>query len=111
MRVVVCAVFAAALSGCIPLPPPHGPVSDAGAEGGNYSDEPIPGIEPGFESKDVVATLGPPKDRASGWWIDSFTFDMNFTVWYYKGTGRVIFNMEGLVYASEADPSEDGRSF
>ena len=73
----------------------------------------IPGIQPGDEPSDVVAVLGPPKDRASGWWHGGHRFDAAFEVWFYKGTGRVIFSRDGekLVYTSESDPEENGRSW
>ena len=97
----VLALLLGAAVSCMP------PVSDAGD--GSGSEEAIQGIGYGDDAEQVIAVLGPPKARASGWWFDSFTFDMNFKVWYYKGQGRVIFNPEGLVYASEADPDENGR--
>ena len=72
---------------------------------------PIPQIEPGADKDAVLAVLGPPKNRARGWWRSAGTdFDMEFTVWYYKGMGRVIFGRYGTVHDSEQDSEEDGRA-
>jgi hypothetical protein len=75
-----------------------------------HGDGPIPGITVDVDGPDqVLKVLGKPSARASGWWKDEHQFDMEFTVWYYKGVGRVIFyrGME-KVYATEADKSQTG---
>lgn len=82
--------------------------SFSGASGG-----PIPGIQEGDEPGDVIAVLGAPKDRATGWWSSAGRFSPDYEVWFYKGTGRVIFltDPEKRVTTSESDPEENGRSW
>ena len=77
-----------------------------------HGDGPIPGITDGQDSPEqVLKVLGKPAARASGWWRDEHQFDMEFTVWYYKGVGRVIF-YGGMdrVYTTEADKNQTGSS-
>ena len=73
----------------------------------------IPGVNVGDEPTDVIAVLGPPKDRATGWWEGGVKFDPEYEVWFYKGTGRVIFasRPQKRVYTTESDPAENGRSW
>ena len=77
------------------------------------SEGAIPGIQVGDEPSDVIAVLGPPKDRASGWWEGGSKFVPDYEVWYYKGTGRVVFaaRPQKMVFTTEADPEENGRSW
>ncbi|HZF00170.1 MAG TPA: hypothetical protein VE981_24380 [Planctomycetota bacterium] len=80
--------------------------------GGFYRGEgPIPGITVDVDGPDqVLKVLGKPSCRANGWWQDEHRFDMEFTVWYYKGLGRVIFRYDmATVYATEADKSQTGQ--
>ena len=73
-----------------------------------YSE--ISGIREGQTPDDVIKTLGHPTVRESGWWSCTSWFDMEFTVWYYKKVGRVVFDRNMAVHTSEADPSQLGRS-
>lgn len=100
MRLAAIALLLAAGSSCV-TQTLHSHGEDEG---------PIPQIEPGDHADDVLAVLGPPKNKERGWWRNVGTdFDLEFTVWYYKGTGRVIFDPKGHVFDSEGDPDEDGR--
>jgi hypothetical protein len=78
----------------------------------SHGDGPIPGITVGADGPEqVLKVLGKPSARAGGWWKDSNQFDMEFTVWYYKGVGRVIFyHGSEKVYATEADKSQTGSA-
>ena len=100
MRLAAIALLLAASASCIPQTL-HSHGEDEG---------PIPQIERGDHEDDVLAVLGPPKNKEHGWWRSKgVDFNMEFIVWYYKGTGRVIFDPRGHVYASEGDPDEDGQ--
>ena len=77
--------------------------------GGKEDCPPLSEVQAGMSPHAVLEKLGSPTQRASGWWSSSFEFDMDFKVWYYKNKGRVIFSIDGVVYASEADAHEDGR--
>jgi len=70
----------------------------------------IPGIHEGQTPDEVIKVLGHPTVRENGWWNGPSWYDMEFHVWYYKKVGRVIFNRNMDVHASEADSKQLGRT-
>lgn len=100
MALVAALLVLGTMVSCVTSPPFH------------YKKQypPLPGVSAGQKHTEVIAAVGHPTDRASGYWTSSLEFDMEYTVYYYKAKGRVIFSkFDGLVYASEADTDEDGR--
>jgi hypothetical protein len=77
----------------------------------NPNEGPLPGITVREDGpQEVLQKLGRPERKATGWWRNSFHYDEECPVWYYRGRGRVIFNFNStLVIATEADRSEEAR--
>jgi hypothetical protein len=58
----------------------------------------------------VTQKLGKPQRKAVGWWRNSFHYDEQCPVWYYRGVGRVVFNFNSTrVIATESDKTEEAR--
>ena len=69
----------------------------------------IEGIARHATAEEVVKVLGKPQMRETGYWRDSFIFDMDLEVWHYRGKGRVVFDaFSKTVYTSEADAPTQG---
>jgi len=102
-RWILFAVGMAMLAGAISCAPP--PLF-------HPSDWPeLPGIKAGDSADQVLKVLGPPTGTVDGWWSDCYRFDMDYQIWLYKRTGRVIFDRwSHRVVQTQADPGQAGTT-